>query len=58
MTFKRLTEQHLAFLGLEEATKARLNLHIVVNHMSRLIFREAQHLLYTVAIFSRDQHSF
>ena len=42
MSIKLLTEHHLEFLTLQEATQARLNLHlskchIVGNHMSRLI---------------------
>ena len=41
MTVKLMTVQHLKFLNLKEAAKARLNLHlskhhIVENHLSRL----------------------
>ena len=41
MTYKLLTEHHLEFVRLKEATQARLNLHLskcrnVGNHMSRL----------------------
>ena len=43
MTVKLLNEQHLEFLSLKEAARARLSLHlskshIVGNDMSRLIY--------------------
>ena len=49
MTVKPLTEQHLVFLNLKEATQARLSLfmpkcHSVGNFMSRLIINLASSL--------------
>ena len=45
MSVKLLTEHHLEFLSLKEATQAHLRLHmskchIVGNHMSRLNYME------------------